>query len=236
MFFKYGTHRHPDNEVNLVTFRQDAVRNARGLVQFTRKTLSIEGVLLASTQATIKTAIAAMETAYAVDGKDAALFHDDGTKSPHSLDSNDSIGGVRVRSISFDKATAAEYATQRTFRVTLWADFAGQDNLVQFIESLRFVGTGGPKRVWVQLINGLAQRQQVQARTTQRIVQSGTAIGYVVSPAFPTPIFPQYEHEDRREANIGSPQRDGDDHINYPISWTYHFEAPVALSGRPNAR
>ena len=243
MFFRYGSHTHPENEVNLVSFRQETDRNARGGVASTRKTLTIEGVLLASTQATISSTIETLEKAYETEGKDAGLYTDDGAGNisavtPHFLDSGASVGGVKIQSISYPQGTPSEYATQRTFTIVLFADFAGDGGLVSFQESLSFQGTGGPRVVNVATVTGLGQQQITAQFSKVRIIQSGSSVGYQGRAAIPPPIFPQFELGEFRRISRDAPESNNGEFINWPTSWSYQFETigPRNFSTEPHRR
>jgi hypothetical protein len=238
VFAKYGSYTHDDNEVLVTSFTQ-RTQFARGLPQLVKKTLAYEVVLIpaSASQASIRSAIQALEAAYSRQGQDAGLYHDDGSASPHVLDSGSSIGGVRVLSLDYPQGDGGEYATARTATITLEADYpVSGDVLLSFSESLRFVGTCGPRKVWAQVLNGAPQRQTVNQRTTQTITQSGSAVGWLAEPRLPGPLFPSLEHVDRREVSPGAPTLEGQRFVNWPLSWTYHFESASPLNARPHRR
>lgn len=236
MFFRYGSFQHPNNEVNLASFTQRRIASDRGQERLVRKTMQLQGVFIASTQAAIKTGILAREAAYATWGRDAALFHDDGTISAHSLVNSESVGGVRVLAVDFPEGNGAEYATQRSFSITLEADFITTAAPISFQETLRFTGTGGRRTVIIETLRGSPQKQVVNNRTIQRVVQSGSSVGELAYPTVPPPIFPGGELQERREIVPSSPRRQGDDFIEWPVSWIYHFAFTSPVSGVPHRR
>jgi len=243
MYFQYGGYRHDDGEVNL-SLSKRVIRNARGFGAYTTWTMQVEGVLIAEgqtageLQTSIRQQVAAVESAYSRDGLDAGLFHDDGTPSAHYLDSSASLGGVRLTGIEFDKDNRdGQYATGRSYRITLEADFPNPTvTLQQWHESLRFIGTGGPRFLHVPTLSGLPQKQLVHQRTVVRCTQSGMAIGLRGYPLPPPPIFPAAELVDRREFTRDSPRNLHGAFIDWPIHWTYHFETAGPLVGVPNRR
>ncbi|ANS03305.1 hypothetical protein [uncultured Mediterranean phage uvDeep-CGR2-KM19-C37] len=238
MYFKYGSYQHDDNTVTLASVSRQAIFSPRGRRQIMRERLQISGVIIASTQATIKSAVDALEAAYADDGKDAGLYHDNDSVSSHFLDSSASLGGVRVVSgPSYPKGDGAEYATGRDFTVVLEADFPESgEELTSFQETLRIVGTGGPRFAIVEVLNGLPQSQIVQQRTSVVATQSGRSVGLTAYPFVPPPIFPVFEIQGRRDISTGSPTLNNTVHTNWPVSWVYHFHAPGPLSALPNRR
>jgi hypothetical protein len=243
MYFQYGNYQHAHGEVNL-SLTKRANRNARGFTAYTTWTMQLEGTLIAvgdtaaEMQASIHAQILALENAYGLDGFDAGLFHDDGSLTPHFLDSSASLGGVRVIGMEFDKDNRdGQYATGRSYRITLEADFPNPAvALQQWTESLRIVGTGGPRTVHLETISGVPQKQVVNQRTIVRATQSGSAVGLRTYPLPPAPLFPGAELVDNREVSKGSPRNLHGAFVDWPINWSYQFEAAGSLNGTPNRR
>jgi hypothetical protein len=243
MYFQYGNYQHAHGEVNL-SLSKKANRNPRGFSAFTTWTMQVEGTLIgagetaAELQDNIRGQILALENAYALDGFDAGLFHDDGSPTPHLLDSSASLGGVRVTGIEFDKDNRdGQYATGRSYRITLEADFPSPAvTLQQWTESLRVVGSGGPRTVHLETMSGVPQKQVVNQRTIVRATQSGSAVGLRAYPLPPPPLFPLAEQVDKREIGKGSPRNLHGAFVDWPINWTYQFEAAGSLMGTPNRR
>lgn len=242
MFIKIGTYSHPANEVDEIFVSQRIVRNRRNRRQYVTKTLTLGGTLIPDqttiSQATIKSAIQELESAYSRDGKSVGLYHDDGTESPHVLKSGESMSGVRIISLEYPEATGAEYAVQRSFRIIVEADFldAKFDELVSWQESLSFVGDCGPKDVFKLTLNGPPQKQTVHQRTTQFVTQQGSAIGFRGYPTVPAALFPAAAKREQIRKDYGTPEYNGDALINWPVSWSYVFESAVPLTGRPNIK
>jgi hypothetical protein len=237
MYAVYGSYTHTVNEVNLLSFQQRLKYSARGKAESTVKTVTLEAVLIPSSasQANITTAIRQIELAYSVNGLSWGLYQDDGTITPHALPLG-SISGVRVMGFDWNKSDGAEYATQRTATITLEAEYPGGDNLLIFQETLRFIGNGGARFVWVETANGPPQRQLVNQRTVARAVQSGMAVGLLAEPDFPPPIWPNIERYDLREMGRVAPRFDGAAFRDWGINWTYQFESGQPLFGEPHRR
>lgn len=237
MYFVYGSHVHAANEVNLVTLNVEPVFNSRGIHQSTRKTMTLRVEMIASSQSAIRTAIQAFEAAYQQGRGSAGLYHDDGSASPHYLDGPSSLGGIQV-SYTYDRSDGAEYATGRTATVTLTAEYPNNSadaNIVAWQETLTLIGTGGPRRVVVEVLTGKPRRQTVNRSTACYAQQSGSAIGYRSYLSPPAPMFPDSEIEDRRQIEWGSAQRQRDEFLNWPVSWNYSFASPSPLIGRPRS-
>jgi hypothetical protein len=238
MFVKIGSYSHPANEVDEFVVNQQVVRNQRNRRQHVTKRLTLGGVLNASTQADIRTAIRELETAYARDDKSVGLYHDDGSASPHVLDSSKSIGGVRIVSVEYPSTDGAEYATGRTFRIVAEADYLDEqfDQLIAWQESLSFIGNCGPRDVHKLTLNGPPQKQTVHQRTVQTVTQRGSAVGFQGWPFVPSPLFPAALKNDQVQVEYVSPTANGNGFTNYPANWSYVFESAVPLAGRPNTR
>lgn len=235
MYVKLGSHQFADNTVTISNLRKRRKRNRRGGVDRVIETMNLEGVLIASSQSALKTAILDFEAAMQ-DGRDVALFHDDNAKSAHFLNNSSSISGVRLVAFDYPKNDGSEYATQRSFTITLEAEYPGNnDGLISFEESLVFLGTGGPKRILIETLTGI-QEQITKRRTIQRIIQAGSAMGRNAFPKFPNPLFPRDEAEDRRSIRHAGPTFDGNQYTNYGVNWVYHYETARAVFGNPNFR
>jgi|OM-RGC.v1.010773497 hypothetical protein len=242
----YGDYEHDAGEVELVNVSKRTTHSPRGYRQTTRETWQIQGILQAADESSVKTKIAALQAAYSQDKQDVDFRMPDGSSSAHYMRTANTVDGVRVRELSFPEGKGAEHSTYRTYRITLEADYdetsnetdaAGQ-SVLKFEESIMITGTGGPKFKFLPTINGLPIKQQVQQRTTMKIVQSGQAVGRTfaaMTTAVPLPLIPSAEHLDRR--NIGYPTRSTRLGVvqEYPVTWTYYMEFvnPVSVTG-PN--
>lgn len=241
----YGTFTHPANEVTLSSVAVQRVRNPRGFTYILRKRIQIAMVIVLDTsslstaqaQTALRTAIQARQVAYSLDGQSFIFKHDDGTTSAHYLDNATSIGGVRVVDDNFPKGDAAEYATQRTYTVTLEADYpVSSGSLMQFQETIEITGTGGPRKIIIETLNGDAQEQIVNQKTKVMITQRGSAIGHLSYPvdAISGPVSPEAERQDRRQVSYGSPTAMNGAFINWPVNWTYYFEFTQPAGAFPN--
>jgi hypothetical protein len=180
-------------------------------------------------------AIAEMREAYSTNGRDVGLFLDDGvTPTDHVIVSASTIGGVRVLSLEFPRGDGAEYSTFRTYRVVLEAEYTdASSNLLEYHEALSFDGTGGPRRVFLDVLEGLPQEQIGTQATTSRATQSGRAVGLAGYPIPPSPIWPAAELPDRRRLTLRTPERSGGQLLRYTVDWHYSFESIIPLAGTP---
>src|SRR5260370_18125202 len=178
MFLKYGSYTHAQNEP-AVQIAKRAVVWAGGYRQAVRETWRIVGVLHAAAPAALTAAIAGLRSAYNVNGLDLGLYLDDQTTlTDHVLSSGASLGGTRVTALDFPTGSGAEYSTFRSYSITVEANFPdASNNLLDFSETLSFDGTGGPRVIFLDTLEGLPQPQLAQQRTTYRAREQGRATG-----------------------------------------------------------
>lgn len=236
MYFQYGTYRHDDNEVNLTRMNIRYRLSPRGLRLSRIITLYLQGEICEDTQAEITAKVQELINAYSVDYVNCALHQDDGTATPHGLDNGTSLTGVHVIQRSWPKGGPSEYATARTFSVTLEAEYPDTDSqLVEWEESLSYVGNTGPRFIVQDTYFG-PFAQLTALKTTQRIVQFGRAVGFTAYVLPPGPLFPLIEHQDRRMVTLGSGKMQGQVACYFPTSWAYHFSTDVSIEAAPTTR
>ncbi len=238
MYFKYGPHQHPDNEVNLTRMEIIPVMSRRNKRLYRILRLHLQGELKYAGQATLNTKIGELVDAYNKDRKgDAGLYHDDGTPTRHTIPTNrsDCLTGVLVRHRSWPIGAPAEYATTRTFSIVLeaWYDEA-EPNLEYWQETIEHVGTTGP--LWecqVRQVGPSVPRPQTQ-RTPMRIRQYGQALGFVTFVPPPGSYWGASEHEDRRRVSYTTPNPQGNAfYAHYATEWSYIHSFPQATGSTP---
>lgn len=230
----YGAFTHLANEVNLVRFDVRHRYSPRGKKLTRLITANLLGELQYDTQAALTARIQEIIDVYSQDLLDWRFRQDDGADTPHGLtNSGDCVSGVRVRQRSWPVGDAAEYATKRTFSVTLQAEYADvETTLVYWKEEIRYRGNCGPRFEVVDTFLGPFFYQTAVA-TAQHIVQRGEAVGYLAYVEPPGPAFPASEHFDRREIDLGSGTNQGVEVAFFPTRWAYHFTSAVNLAGVP---
>lgn len=235
MILRYGTYAHDQNECAVVIEKR-AVFSPRGDRQSVRETWHVTGIKQAASQAALTIALADLRAAYNVNGRDIGLYLDDGvTLTDHALTSSAALGGVRVTGLDFPHGEGAEYSTFRTYRLAIEADFPdAAGNLLDYSEALNFEGTGGPRRVFLDVLEGLPQEQIGTQCTTCKATQQGRAVGYGAYPVPPPPIWPAAELPDRRRITLRTPERLAGQFARYPVEWHYAFESIGPLVGLPN--
>lgn len=236
MYFRYGGYTHDAGEVTLSSINRTTEFSARGQPKISKVTWNIQGILQADTNALLTAALRRLEAAYARQGGDAGLYNDDGSATAHILTSGNAIGGVRSLGISYPKGDSIEYVLQRTYSVTLEADYPfTSTGVIEFSETLSFTGTCGPRFIYLPVINGMPEKQIVQQKTTQRASQSGSAMGFSARPVPPAPLWPKDEHEEQRTIGLTAPKWLNGREIDYGVSWSYSFESASPLNGVPRS-
>jgi hypothetical protein len=228
------------NNEATVAITKRPVFNQRGQRQFTRETWHVTGFLQSTGQAALTAALAARQTALGTNGGDIGLYLDDqATLTNHYMVSGNAIGGTRVTAYDFPNGAGAEYndgnPNYRTYTFSIEADFADTSVfLIDFQESLRFDGNGGPLKLFLPVLEGPPQEQQTTQQTTYRAVQTGHATAYGAYPTIPGPIWPSAELGYLRSIVPVSPTLQAGKIDQFTISWTYVFESASALFATPN--
>lgn len=235
MIFKYGNYTHDNNEVEVV-FRQSALFDNRGGRRGLRKRLELKGVLHGTSQANLTAKLSDLDAAYAVDGRNAILFLDDGTtQTHHRIISSDTLTGVQVvQPPSFQPGDGAEYSTFRSYTIILEADFIGDSTILSFEETVTIQGTGGERFAYLETLNSLPVRQVVNDFTLVRMTQAGSAVGHLSYPFAPSPLWPALEDVSQRTFIRRSPRQRGRIFTDFPTSWTYKFTSDVGQDALPN--
>jgi len=233
MFLQYGSYVHDTNEAS-VTISRVALFNEAGLRHGYLETWRIRGILQEADQDTLTISINALKAAYLIQDRNIGLFFDSGAATAHVMLSSQTLGGVRViEGPSFPVGEGAEYSTFRSYEITVEAEFRSLTiGLLAWTESIVF-GGGGTRFVMQQPLQGMPVRQLVAEATPYTAQQTGSAIGQFTYPVPSAPIWPADEHRDQRRIERGQPRRHGNGYAEYPISWSYSFEAAAPLIGLP---
>jgi hypothetical protein len=150
-----------------------------------------------------------------------------------------SISGVRiVDGPNFtNEAQDGEYVVQRVCTFTGEAEYliaVGANAVLSFTETVSIFGNGGPVVRWRPMVNADPVPQIVYPSSTTRAVQTGQAVGHLGYPSVPGPNWPIAELNEKRRIVRGSPKRLGSGFIEYPVAWSYEFEALGPLVSLPN--
>lgn len=237
MIWKTSNYTHENNEIQIRSIQRQAYYSDRGNLAGIRHTYQLRGVLQAASQAALTTALRALESAYESGPGNCGMYLDDGTTvTAHYLDNRTAAGGVKCLGIVYPEGPG-EYTTYRTYEITLEADYQEADNALRdFSENVTFEGSGGPRKVTIETLDGYVVEQIVSQRTPYRAIQSGSSMYYGAYPSAPAPIWPSAEMVDQRRITPISPQIEGRNRTVYGIQWQYVFQSATPLAGQPNAR
>jgi len=227
-YFKYGSYQHDTNEVNLAAMTKHTHFSSRG--QSTHKTIrmTLVGDFCATTQSAIEDKIDEIYDAYRYHNKDCGLYLDDGTKTSHHIDTHQTMGGVRVVDVDFPSGEPGEFATGRAYRITLEADVVAiEDQTVFYKETITTIGAPGSLWLYVPMRAYQPARQVLVDYALQDIVQEGQAMGFHGYVLPQNPIYPDFEHREKRTNRYGTPERiERNNWCFYPSAWEYHFTVP----------
>lgn len=225
-----------------VTARTAVVTTSYGLPVAYDVDLDVMGYLEADGQAALTAAENALRATLSTSYRDLALRQDSGVNSALALPTSSSISGVRiVDGPHFEEAEGAEYVNRRTVKFTgrCRVTIRGTERAVMhWEETLTFVGDCGPVTSFRQAVNARPVQQVVFPGSTMKVTQRGKAVGHLVRPTPPPPLwgFPIYQGN-RRRVNLGSGERVGPAAgavANLDCDWSYEFESAVPLVALPN--
>ena len=237
MYWSYGTHTHSANEVNLLNFSKTRKKSRRGYRETEIRTVVLRGELIYSTQQQLSDAISVLELAYFYDGLDLIFYQDDGTRTPHTMLSNDpfNISGVTVKSLSYPVHDGGEYATARTYQLVLEAEYdVSEKEVLDFTEQVRFLGTCGPRWRAIEMPSGPPEVQVISENSVQRIIQQGRAISLDAYFAYPPPLFPNIEHSEMADETLTSPRRNRKRLTHYETRWRYVYSSGIRQNAFPH--
>lgn len=231
MFVKYGTYAHPSDEAG-VQFSIRSILDANGLPFQSRRTAVVSGTLLAETEIGMSNKVQALINAYSENGHDLGLYHTDGTVTPIFLSNSSSVNGVQVVDHNFPTPDSV-YATNYDFRITLQADYmvgeGTSTDVLEYSETLTYIGNGGPRVVGIELELGLPAMQRTRQRTLCQAIQSGRSVGFLTH-VIPNPYWPTLLQNPDSSVSLDTALRGGAH--SYAASWNYIFLSPVPFPRR----
>lgn len=238
----YGTYEHIVNGTNLAV-SLDGVRSNRGQVFKYRKRIVLRGRVEGTDQDSVDTEIASLEAAYRTPNLDWQFQQDDGTPTAHSIDASAAINGVVTPRITWiaglpgSFGSGSQFVNRRDFILSIEAEFDAPDQpfggILSWQETLVAIGDGGPEFFIVESMTGSPVRQDVIAETRGLLVQSGSALGYDITPTPPTPIFPTENHSRQSTFSQTTPVQYANSNRLYGIRWKYVMEDVAAMAGTP---
>lgn len=234
----YGSYQHDVGDADVKIIREGLVSEL-GRMYAIRERWQISGRLHANDVASVNTAVSLLMAAYAIDNQDIYI-----NGSSHIMRSSDTINGTRVvMPPHFPVGNGGENTTFRSYQLVVEGEFAyvGNSVLLSYAESLAFQGTTGPSWGFLETLNGPPQQQIFQQQTVATCRQTGMAAcvpdsthrneyGHFWSP--PAPIWPQWEHQDRRQITYEEP---ADMFGRRLTHWSFEFSANISLEAYPRA-
>lgn len=246
MYAQYGNYVHDANTVTIARYMVRQHYSPRNKRYAAEHTVELVGQLIvndpslttpAQLQAAQYDKISALINAYRDNYKDFKFFHDDGTLSRHSLINADSLSGVHVVHRDWPQGNGAEYATLRTYSITLTALYDDVEaELMSYEESFQWIGNTGPQWELVDTVDGIVRVSGAPV-THQKMIQRGSAMGWDGYPLiYINSFLPTWEHQDRRQVVVSHPQRWANGWRLYPVQWVMHHSIPFYTQGVPIRR
>jgi hypothetical protein len=236
MYFRWDEYVFDDNEVDVTYLSHQRMYSPRNMMTYIRSTLTVQGHFCETGgQAAIRTRILAMEDHFKNEWRTVGLYHDDHSRSAHVLDFDSSLNGIRLLTLDYPKEEGGEYATGRSYRMVFQADYATWSTLESQVyswdETIRMVGAGGPAWEYIPQFVGPPVWHLIAMQTPQRFIQSGQSVGVTGYIQPPSPLWPDYEHGDRRIVDRETCQKYGrNTSLFYPTKWTYFYTLPLPVS------
>jgi hypothetical protein len=233
MYLRFGNYTHAVDEAAVVISKRRKI-NERGFPVGGTETWQIQGQLNGNSVSDLTTKIQALEAAYAKGGQDIYLLDDNYNQTAHYLRSSDTVSGVVATAIVYPFQNGAEYTTFRNYSIEVQASYdidgggggaaGGQNNVVEFDQTTSWQGSGGPQFIVRTTRYGRPIYQQVARETPIMVQQTGSALGYRTYPVPPPPLYPNFEHVERRQITRQHPRiasREGE--REFRINWSYSF-------------
>lgn len=233
---------HDPNEVDLLSDQTHMTYSRGGMRSMITRTWNIEGFLFGTSQANLTARLFLLHNAYTSQGFRAVFYDNAGAETIHTLgEAGTSRGGCRVvDGPTYFKRSGAEYTSYRSYRVTLQADYdITSAQIIDFSESLSFVGDGSPESLWLPALNADPQYQETWQSTTFRAIQRGLIVGRDFWPAPPPPRWPYPLLKGTQSSkDEETPMRFGPLHApvykEFGVRYAYYFESGSPLMGHPN--
>jgi hypothetical protein len=202
----------------------DDVDDQNRLIKVRAKTtrrIVIDAWIQGDGPADLKGKVAAFEQAFSVDGGDFIVSTSDGVEVC-AIRAADTETGIRVTGRAMPDGKGVEWVNKRTVRVMLEYEVAiarqnagGITGASEYSQQILYTGTGGPRFVCIETMEGPPIKQQLALRTKCFCTQQGRAKGRGPRLVPPAPIYPTDEHLDARQISF---EQDG------TMTWVYLFE------------
>lgn len=241
MYIQYGTFQFAPGEATFAGINMRTNQTSRGYNISQQIDFSVIGEVCKPTQAEITSRISQITNAFSQHGYDIGLYHDDGTPTPHFLQSSHQLNltGNQVKTIRFPEVTGGEYVDGRKFAITVGAEVLGAERqLLSYYDSIEQVGNGQPDIRW-RLIPNIGWAARLFAPSTLvRYFHSGSAETLDTWLTPPPPYFPgppflvPGSYRVRRHHPVRRPQG----FLGYRVDWFYEYNLLIPTPGYPTVR
>lgn len=237
MIIAWGEYRFQVGDVQVAISRQNEYTGAETAWAFRERwKLSIDLFNREGDLGAMTVKLAALESAFASDGRDLRILSPSGGTTQHKLLTKNCLGGTRVvMPPSYPRGTGPEYITTRTVEIEVEGliPYTNPATVLRsFTESVQFSG-GGQRRGCIETLTGSPQDQIFRRQSAFRAIQAGSAVGIFGYPTIPAAIWPAALAEDP-VIEPSTPRRVGSDYMDYGVTWRYVFESSKRLVGAPN--
>lgn len=237
MLSKYGTYTLPEGRVEISRYDTPEFNEAGQLLTNTIR-LECSSALYAQSSAEMDALVKQLLQAFSLQDRDFLVYLPGGViKSQLSLESKNSLGGVRVtKPPTIESLKNAGYVTWLPFSFTLEAEYAQGDASNLYREYTEEISYQSPDRIdWLLCLHGPHQRQQVRQNPFYTATQSGRAVGYLARPLAAAPIWPwAWVNQDERPT-LRSPRVKRNSYVDFETSWQWRFKSDRPLIATPNA-
>jgi hypothetical protein len=231
MYVKYGSFQFAPHEAGIgVTVSPK--RTPRSFKTTLNVRFDITGELCIVGANAITDRLLEIRNAFAFDGRDIGLYHDDGTPTVHYLESAHpfNLTGNQVLYQTYPQTIDGEYITGRKFSIGIGAEIAdAEQNLIEYHDTIGLLGNAGPQFEWDYNPIWGYRPQMVSPVSMQNITHTGRAVGMVNYITPPPPFYlPPFENNLVRHVYWGSPRRLPQGYTEYETRWRYIYRLPLA--------
>lgn len=236
MLFGYGSFRCEEGEARPTSWTEVITRSARHVPTSVVRSLGVEFDIIKPTQQGIHDRLAQIYAACNSDGLDVGFYLDTGGKSHYFMTNAITTSGVLVvqRPIALP-SDDADYATHLKASAAFMAHYdvatifgsAIAEQVLDYGETVAMIGTGGPRKVLVDVDTGPPQQYTLTDQTRVIVQQSGFIVQSVPG-VVPNPyVAPeQYLVSEGRTLipSVSYNSRSGQ--VEYSLRWDFTFELP----------
>jgi hypothetical protein len=223
--WQYGSYQHDEGEcqvqINRVNTHTDSGVRTKVVDRYT-----VTGRIHGTSADDLSSKIRAMQNAYSYDNKSFGL-----SGTAHTVNARDAIIKV-VEGPSFPEGAGGQYTTYRDFTIVIEASQTARNALGSsrtYSETITVSG-GGPRYVFIEVLNGPPQKQMPVRQTVCVITQEGQATSPSSHPSAASPLFPGLLMESPTIRKNRPQLINGIPSEPYTTSWSYRFGSPTRVN------